>query len=299
MALIRVPRLGRHGRFGNQIFQHAFGRLYARRNQCDLELGWWVGREWFGLEDKPISGIKLPVIREKHEHGEHDAIIPNLKPQPVDCDFEGYFQYRTSYYLADQAGIQSRYRPLPRFEAHVRPLLDRLRSLGHTIVSVHVRRGDSGRKAFFLSPIEWYVRWLRRHWSRFDKPVLFVASDDSTQAAHFSEFSPQTSAGVSLDGAYDGYNYLRREETAARNFYPDFYVLQNSDVVLIPGNSTFAFTAAWTNPNVKETWHSSIRTQSFEQVNIWDVMPFDMYQTRSAYPNVPGAWLDSNPQWRG
>ena len=63
-------------------------------------------------------------------------------------------------------------------EATMKKALDKLRSLGKTIVGLHLRRRDYGYGPFFIAPGKWYSEWLENMWKDLDEPVLFIASDE-------------------------------------------------------------------------------------------------------------------------
>src|SRR6185503_15984935 len=59
--------------------------------------------------------------------------------------------------------------------AKIRPLLERawhaIEHAGKTVVGIHVRHGDFGYGQHWISPVEWYLPWLRAIWPELDKPV--------------------------------------------------------------------------------------------------------------------------------
>lgn len=108
-----MSRLGHFGRFGNQVFQYAFGRLYAARHGLRYQAPQWAGSELFGHNDPPITDLGLQMLFEP----ENNSILTRL-PQPVvNVDLLGYFQYHTSYYAPQQAAFRDLYRPPPRWRA--------------------------------------------------------------------------------------------------------------------------------------------------------------------------------------
>ena len=66
---ISMSTLGRMGRFGNQIFQYGFLRLYGRIHGLQVEVPDWVGRWLFDLDD-PYPGAPLrPLNENRHLMG--------------------------------------------------------------------------------------------------------------------------------------------------------------------------------------------------------------------------------------
>jgi hypothetical protein len=228
-----MSTLGKNGRFGNQLFQYAFLKTYALRFQCMVQTPVWIGQHLFGLRDYP-SLIPLPEVKQVSE-------ILALDPIPhvpiVNVDFRGYFQYHTSYYVPFKAYIRSLFKPIYPLQALMNEGVRRLRSRGNTVVAFHFRRGDYENyddKIFFIAPTSWYKKWLEENWSKLNNPVLFIASDEPEKVlGDFQEYHPVTSneLGISLPIA---------------PYYPDFYFLSQSDIVLI-SNSTFSFAACMLN----------------------------------------------------
>ena len=71
--------LGRIGRFGNQFFQYAFLRHYARRHGLAVQTPPWIGQELFDCSDPPIAQ-PLPVIYEPSWDAETALLT---RPYPI------------------------------------------------------------------------------------------------------------------------------------------------------------------------------------------------------------------------
>jgi len=149
-----VRKLGRKGRFGNQLFQYARLRQEAGdRYQC----GVWAGQELFGLNDPPVR--------------------PGVK------DIGTNFPYDSGWY--DKDLFQSVLHMVPN--AALDRVIEHAKQDG-PVVGVHLRRGDYGtfkrRSArwCFRAPTEWYVQWLDANLHRMDgTPTVLIASDDPTE----------------------------------------------------------------------------------------------------------------------
>lgn len=235
MRVISMSTLGLNGRFGNQIFQYAFLKTYALRFNCVVLTPDWIGKYLFGFNDPPIF-YPLPVVAQQSTDLYKDP-LPHVPL--INVDFFGWFQYHTSYYAPFKDYIQHLFTPVPRIKGFLDEGVRKMRKRGKTLVAFHLRRGDYVTnpykdKTFFSAPTEWYKKWLEENWSKLDSPVLFVASDElDTVLEDFMEYNPVTSEqlGISLERA---------------PFYPDFYFLSQSDIVLI-SNSTFSFAACMLN----------------------------------------------------
>ena len=279
IPVVQMRSLGDAGQWGNQVFQYAFIRTYAKRHGIRYELPKWAGQTFFGHCDPPVKKDLPPFTEERQptDHASHFGVP--MAPDAKEChdrDFRGYAQFHTSWYAPDKQFIQSLFRLVPPQRAVYRPLVNRLRDQGDTVISLHLRRGDAGRMIFFLTPIIWCLDWLHENWSRFTNPVLYLATETLELKKWFQRWNVVTmdDLGIQLqNNAYPQYNYpYDEDEKRARQmtFMPDWYVMQHSDVV-VAAESTFSVSAAWTNRNLKEFWRARLSKQGFEQCDVWDM----------------------------
>ncbi len=227
---VQMTTLGGNGRFGNQLLQYAFVKLYAEQHGLALEVPDWIGRDLFDRDD-PLPTQPLPLVDESAVdlfgalHG-RAAVLRNV-------NVRGYFAGLTAAW----AGFEQRFRALFSPGRRVRPLLDaaaaRLRSRGRTVVAVHLRRGDFGYGRFWVAPAAWYLDWLAGVWPTLERPVLYVATDEPAAAAAFRAFEPV--CGAELACELPGAGYML-----------DHFVLGAADHLAI-ANSSFSFTAAMLN----------------------------------------------------
>lgn len=230
--VITMSTLGNNGRFANQIFQYAFLKIYAKENNLQVETPTWIGQTIFGHNDSLISQ-KLPVFYETN-HNITEAIIPNTIKIFDNVDFWGYFQYNTRYYEPYKNYFRSLFEPKGEAKEIVTSALKNLQKRGKTLVGIHLRRGDYGYKHFFVAPNQWYLKWLKEIWSTLDEPVLFIASDEIDKVKDdFSDYNPVTVQDLDC-------------ELPQANFYPDFYLLSQCDVLAI-SNSSFSFASSMLN----------------------------------------------------
>ncbi len=303
---ITMSRLGQHGRFANCIFQKMFLETYARQHDLIVQHAPWIGEQLFGHKPSPVR-VKLPAYVEPlHKHGQ-----PFRQPggEIIDHDFRGYGQHHTSYYEPHYKFLRDLFRPTLEIRHRMRHATDGLLWAGanvssppRTAVGIHLRRGDYGRFAFYNTPVEWYLEWLRRNWSSLDNPVLFVASEDLALVGEFSDYNPQTaeSLGVNLraepmpTATYLKYD-LDHPEPHLFDFFPDWYLLSQCDYLLIP-NSTFSFAAAMFSQRLKRCFRSDLPTQRFVEIDPWDSDPMtgDLAED---WRHVPGVCMITNPQW--
>lgn len=227
---ISMRQLGDNGKFGNQLFQYAFLRLYARSHGLVALAPDWIGRDLFGFDD-PIPGPVWPSVND-----ETAGLFAPLKDDGAvfaNCDLTGYFCRHTAEWNGGTAAFRALYRPIARVEAVLQRALARLHARGKTLVGIHVRRGDFGYGPFWIAPTSWYQAWLDGIWGSLDRPVLYVASDDPQAVREFRRYGAVSSdmLGVSLPGA---------------GFYLDHYLLSQANLLAI-SNSSFSFTAAMLN----------------------------------------------------
>jgi len=232
--VITMSSLGRHGRFGNQIFQYVFLRIYAQEYNLRVETPAWIGQELFGFSDPPIRA-QLPLAEMPNGQVPFwlDSAFRDRMPL-AGVDFKGYFQYHTKYYAGYKEFLRSLFRPRPPIEARVRVGLESLRRRGKTLVGLRLRRGDFGHDHHFIAPTEWYKEWLHGFWDTLEEPVLFVASDQPEAVTEdFREYRPVTGADLNVP-------------LAEAPYYLDHYILTQCDAVAV-SNSTFSFLACMFN----------------------------------------------------
>jgi hypothetical protein len=229
--------LGRNGRFGNQLLQYGFVRLYAQRHDLDLEVPLWLGRHLFDADD-PLPGSPLPRLSET----DADLIgsLNGESPQVyAERDIEGYFCGDTRPLARHRDAFRALFRPGRHLAGPAEALRQRLRSGGRTVVALHLRRGDFGWGRFWVAPEAWYQEWLRQIWPQLDRPLLYVASDSPACAAAFAEYRPLTAADMG-------------EPIAGAEFLTDFLALASADLLAI-SNSSFSFVASMLNEHARAT----------------------------------------------
>jgi len=227
---VQMTTLGANGRFGNQLLQYAFVKLYAERHQLALEVPDWIGRDLFDLDD-PLPSVLLPVVDEAE--ADLFAALQGRAGTLRNANVRGYFAGSTRGWT----GLEQDFRRLFAPGRRVRPLLEaalgRLRDGRRTLIAVHLRRGDFGYGRFWVAPPAWYLDWLRELWPTLARPVLFVATEEPGLLEAFAGFDPVGShrLGCEIPGA----DYLL-----------DHYLLSQADHLAV-SNSSFSFTAAMLN----------------------------------------------------
>jgi tetratricopeptide (TPR) repeat protein len=233
---ITMSTLGLNGRFGNQILQYCFLRLYGHVHNLRIELPEWIGRWLLDLDD-PYPGDPLPKVTEGPDLIRR-ALSENAPPLLANHDLWGFCQYHTSFYRQFQALFRTFCRPGARLQPSVDRALTRLRERAQTVVAIHLRRGDYiGGELFWPAPSSWYLAWLTAIWHQLPEPLLYVASDDPSVQREFAAFSPITAADLG-------------ETILGAEMYPDFHILAHADVLAI-SNSSFSMCAAMLNERAR------------------------------------------------
>ena len=155
-----MKKLGRKGRFANQLFQYAYLRIVSKG---DYGCAPWIGQVLFGHQD-PAPGEGR--------------------------DISGRFPKHSSFYAPHKEFFRSLFQPVE----WIRKLLEIDRQ-GRTLIGLHLRRGDYGTfkrqsaRWCFVAPAEWYVQWLNANLDRFDNPAVIVVSDEREKVIDdFSRF---------------------------------------------------------------------------------------------------------------
>ncbi|MGK7921625.1 MAG: FkbM family methyltransferase, partial [Trichodesmium sp.] len=258
--VITMSTLGKNGRFANQLFQYAFLKIYAQEHNLRVETPAWIGQALFGSNDSPISR-QLPVIQET-SNDLALAKVPHSSQPFKNVDFWGYFQYNTKFYAPHKEYFRALFKPVAQIENRIQKAINRLHLKGKTIIGIHLHRGDYGYGYFFIAPCEWYKEWLKGLWGTLEEPVLFIASDElETVIDDFAEYNPVTSQQLGLD-------------FPQAQFYPDFYILSQCDIVGI-SNSSFSFAACMLNEKGKLFFRPHLSSKK--------LIPFDPWNSETIF----------------
>ena len=233
---LTMTTLGQNGRFGNQLFQYCFLRIYGEMHDLQVEVPDWVGRWLLDLAD-PYPGAPLPR-RETNVPEIAAALDAKSSPSFANHDLLGYGQCHTRHFRPHQGRFRALLQPGARALDPVTRAHQRLRNRGETVVAVHLRRGDyTGGEFSWPAPAAWYIRWLETIWRELERPILYIASDDPGAAAEFSAFSPVTADAL-------------EETIPGAAMYLDFHVLSQADLLAV-SNSTFSVAAAMLNESAR------------------------------------------------
>jgi hypothetical protein len=282
-------------------------RAFALSYGLEIETPLWIGKYLFGLKEPEISekpkvvvldGVTRirkegflqmfchDIITERaaylFEKGKHPIILSEGDTEypseylPFDtAEMDGLFLAHTSQMASHRKILLESLTPIPEISHELRGCLSTLRSLGRTIVGLHIRRGDFvgslTRQGFeLLIPLNRYRKWLRELWKTLEMPALLISSDEDL-TEEFAEFSPVTaqSLGATVPSKYDALPLSDYQCQLDAKFFPDWYLLTMSDVLII-SNSTFSFSAALLNRSARHFYRPT-----FEG----DFVPFDPWNS--------------------
>ncbi len=257
--VITMSTLGSNGRFANQIFQYAFLRIHAQQHGCRVTAPQWIGRDLFGANDPYPDNTPLREVRQMEQELLACDIVNS--PEPLrNVDLWGYFQYHTRFYAAHKELFRSLFRPVESLRTELESAVARLRKRGRTVVGLHLRRGDYGYRFFYVTPAEWYKRWLAEIWDQLEEPVLFIASDDPDAVlADFADYNPVTVRDLGIDDMVPA-------------FYQDFYILSQCNRVAI-SNSSYSFAACMLNEKGDEFMRPDLTAGSLVAFDPWNSEP--------------------------
>ncbi len=228
---VQMRSLGQNGRFGNQLLQYGFVRLYAQQHNLVAEFPDWIGRDIFDFDDA-FPSAKFPTVNEA-DTDLSGSLQGRTGQVFAGRDIEGYFCGNTKEWSEWRSQFCTLFAPGQKIRGILGQALDNLRSRGKTIVAIHLRQGNYGFGRFWVAPTGWYRAWLRTIWPNLDRPILYIASDVEWSQADFADFSPWSAArlGVDIPGA---------------DFLVDHHILRHANHLAI-SNSSFSFTAAMLN----------------------------------------------------
>ncbi len=256
---VTISKLGKQGRFGNQVFQYMFLQCYALETGYIAETPDWVGHYLFDIQGEMLHDASAFKRVVQSSLSVEDCDIANSPAAMPWSDFEGYFQYRTNYYEPYRPEIRSWFKPSETVARLLSGAEQKFASLDGPVFGVHIRRGDYGYGHFFRAPVEWYLDWL----DGLDggRPVtVFLASDEIDKVKpSFSKHRVVTSAdlGASIERA---------------PFYPDFHFLTKCDGLAI-SNSSFSFAAAMLNEKADVFVRADLRSGKLVAFDPWNSEP--------------------------
>lgn len=258
---VSMTMLGRLGRFGNQLWQYLFVRMYGLRNGLTVKVPAWDGEEVFGFSDpRPDDDGRRPCMAFLGA-GDDDLELWEIDDAPRNIDLKGYFQCVPPQWRAHRPFIRRLYTLKPQWRGAIERVNLSLKSERRTLVTIHVRRGDyrvyQDKNPYFrLVPMEWYRALLDEVWPGLERPVLHVATDEpETVDAAFADYE-RFDAGF-FAGDFGIPDHLR-----------DFVLLQEADC-LVACNSSFSTMAAVVGKPGQKGFLADFRVGGFTPYDPW------------------------------
>lgn len=240
-------------------------KIYAKKHGLQVETPKWIGRELFGCDDA-ICRRNLPDVRIPNDPVSFAADLNLHHEEPlVNMNIRGYFQYHSKSYVEYRDYFRSLFQPVPEIVSRLGVKFGQLIK-EHSVIGLHLRRGDFGFDQFFVSPSEWYKKWLDSFWDKLNDPILFVASDEIDKVVKdFAKYNLVTVQDLDVD--FDFFNRSKKKAC-----YPDFYFLTQCDKVAI-SNSSFSFVACMLNEVADVFMRPRLSLKKLISFDPWNAVP--------------------------
>lgn len=254
--------IGNRGQFGNQLFQYAFLRCHTKDFNYRFENPAWVGDHMFNVQPSvPGCGEGLRKLQQ-NMHKTIRCNLLNSNDKLANADVKGYFQYSTVYYRPHKETIRRDFAFKGMYADRAKQIKEVFSSRGGPVLGLHLRRGDYGKRFFFIAPSKWYVEWLKTLRETIPDMTVYIASDEPAKVVpDFSGFDVITAADLPPGGPDD-----------APGFFDDFAALTLSDRMAI-SNSTFSFFAAMLNTRATEFMRPDLATKNLVAFDPWSSNP--------------------------
>jgi len=315
--------LGRTGQWGNSLMAYFALKAFSEVHGMAAEVPRWIGQDLFGWRDASVTGAHPTVlydgISELCQDSHHPMVAASLamdrerqlRPAgrrlvvvrdpdffdrsmdlpATEVDLEGPYLLHTRHLSRHRDLLRRMVEPVLALRGCLEAGWSKLQSRGAVVIGVHIRRGDFDDKFShqgfeFVAPMKWYRAWLDELWGRYERPVLFVASDSLPQVLPaLARYDPITSRdlGVSLPA-----EFLRLDLPAAHlqrdaGFLPDWFMLTRCQALAI-SNSTFSFTAAMVNESASVFARPDPRANGLVPFDPWDSEPLLFLPTTRHLP---------------
>lgn len=221
--MIAFSRLGKYGRFGNQLFQYAFLRATAQRLGVKFYCPEWAGDSLFSLNDENERAKEAVNIDkfyfEPKNNGEFNKGALAIQDN---TDILGFFQ--TEKYF-DKNEVKKWYTFRPEVVSAVR---DRYKHIDFSkSTGMHLRFGDNKNKVIYvIAPSRYYKYGLEK--VRHKENILIFSDEIGLAKKHLRKLKSKL---IFVEGNDD---------------YEDFYLMTLCHD-FICSVSTFSWWPAWLN----------------------------------------------------
>jgi hypothetical protein len=255
--IFTMSKLGRHGRFANQLFQYLFVRLCAEQRGAEVRTPAWVGQELFAIEDPPLGDFAATRAIEEPEISDPDLYLNGADPLGERVDFCGYFQFHSRHYRPHRDFIRRLYGFRPALREVFGGVAAQLRATGRPIIAVHLRRGDYGYGHFFRAPARWYAEWLEAVAPQYPDALVYLCSEAPPLLTPCFPRHRVLHAG------------LLPQLPPSVAFLLDFHVMTQADALAI-SNSSFSFLAALLNERASAFVRPRLEERDLTAFDPWD-----------------------------
>ena len=256
--MVTYRKLGRWGRWGNQLFQYVGVVLYAKKNGYKAVFPRWTGCDVFqGIKPYTRSEYFLSRILPTRQlddfrsYNQTDRILyylglkkalpelhslSSLYEHPEDfINFRGYFQDPFSLELLKKQ--KNDILKIYAFKNEIESAYRTVATPYEPYIALHLRRGDFVKLGYAL-PSSWYHETLKKiHNGR----PIYVASDDPTILNELRTYNLKT---FSARGGSAFGGRLINPLSTVPDFIFDFWMIKNAQTVIGCG-STFSWWAAY------------------------------------------------------
>lgn len=243
--MVTFKKLGKLGRFGNQLFEYTGTKLYAHLNGFKSSFPKWIGDDIFrnikpySIKEKVILNF-LPTkqLSDFQSYGRIDRIkytlgikkelpetinLKSLYNEPQDnINIYGYMQDNFSLKLL--AEHKSLILEWLKFNEDIEENLNTLTNHFKPWIGIHIRRGDFVKRGLSVST-SLYKEQLS---SMGDIKNIYLSTDDDNIKREFRSWNL-----IDIKNSID-----------IPDFIFDFWMLKNSEIILGSG-STFSWWAAY------------------------------------------------------
>ncbi len=246
------------GGLGNQMFQYAFGRALAHKNNVPLKLDitMFPTYKWHKCMiqhlniSAPIatvsevrrfsihryrptwpSKVLNPLLRDKEKYVVEPSFYftQRMLEAKVPCLLDGYW-LSEKYFLSIESGIREEFSVRSEINAYTKQVEEKIKSTEHPVM-LHVRRADYATAYAHIHgtlSLAYYERATALMNARVDNPTYFVFSDEPDWAReHIHPPGPTEYIGQGAE-----WNYL------------DLYLMSLCEHFIL-ANSTFGWWGAW------------------------------------------------------
>ncbi|APJ03925.1 hypothetical protein [Silvanigrella aquatica] len=244
------------GRFGNQIFQYLFLKVYALKHGYEVRTRPWDGNFFYNLTDAKAN-LHLPPVSDMEwsvcDYNENlTKSYTDLNISPFNShDIRGYFLFHNSHHKEHKEYIRTLFQVKPEIQNDFNKALIAMRSHGKKILAIHMRRDDGVQ-----TPLNLYVDFVKNNYEKLGNPVIYLASDGLNQVMnkldiHFPDFRNKYKVYTENDFLnLLNPEYLKGKDSGHAYFF-DFYILTKADF-LATSVSTFSNAAALLNDTAEK-----------------------------------------------